>query len=536
MERVKIFYYKGHGSLDLVTDTYHCIIRKRGDVLRIYSKDSKYAQLILCPDSGFSEGLGKWELCNEPQVTYKEANSFSLTYNCEDGVISTVTFYNDRIEMKAVRTGKESVIPDKFYIGRGSKLFSDRIFTPSWPDCTLPIGHYMHRCEEVQLSPGLMSPAPWCFSCENEDGSWTGFSLEPTHEELDFLYFGSHSGVNNEYCWEVGYNGCRPACTDLSVPTLTFRFSLKDEFEVFCKHTQHLLDMGLTTLPDKTPEWHRGVSACGWRWQCGKMSLCTQELYQDNIKLFENCGLDCDIVIIDDFWGNMKTHGLWEVNTENWKDLRGFIDRQHNEGRHVLLWVSTLTEGLSDEEKTSNGMHNLDSEKYRERLKQYAYKMLSSDDGCYNADGIKFDFTALLPNKPDCSHYGVGYILERFKMVYNAMKQVKPDAMILNQSANPYFTPYQSAIRLNDYTAQPMFGLEEMEIRSKIAKAVGMGLPIDPDHTACTFTDYADSHDFYKNMEKLGCVSLYINEEDLKDTELLEILKGLVQRNLLRGK
>ena len=36
-------------------------------------------------------------------------------------------------------------------------------------------------------------------------------------------------------------------------------------------------------------------------------------------------------------------------------------------------------------------------------------------------------------------------------------------------------------------------------------------------------------------MESLGSVSLYVNEEDLEDAELLDILIPLVRRNLHRS-
>ena len=160
----------------------------------------------------------------------------------------------------------------------------------------------------------------------------------------------------------------------------------------------------------------------------------------------------------------------------------------------------------------------------------------SDDPGCYNADGIKFDFTALFPTKPECSHYGVGYILERYRMVAEAMRAVKPDAMILNQSTNPYFMKYQSAIRLNDFTALPCHGLEEMLIRSKIAHAVGMGLPVDSDHITCGGMSYEGGIDFFREMESVGEISLYVNENDLASPEILEAVREISRRRVLRNK
>lgn len=180
-------------------------------------------------------------------------------------------------------------------------------------------------------------------------------------------------------------------------------------------------------------------------------------------------------------------------------------------------------------------MQNLDSPAWRQRLRDDAHRMLSADPGCYNADGIKYDFTALLPQKPGCcSVCGVGYLRERFRLVYEAMTAVKPEALILCQSVNPYFTPWQSMIRLNDFTALPCHGLEEMRIRSRIAQASGYGLPVDPDHVSFGAFSYRGGYDFFREMESLGIVSLYLNREDLADPEFREILRALVRRNLLR--
>lgn len=534
MDKMRVFYYRHHKTLDIITPSYTCLIKEKGGPLHIFSKDSEMADIILYPDAGFSPEKGNFYIVDEPETVYDEMESMKLNYSCADNIKTTITFYADRIEMKAKRECGESVVPQSFYIGRGSKLFSKKLFTPSWPDETLPIGHYLRLQEPIVLSPGLMSPAPWCFASQQDNNFWIGYSLEPEQNELDFVSFGSQPSNDFGFCWKINYNGCRPACSEFDVPTLVFRFSLQDEFEVFSKHTQTLLEAGKIGKPKAVPDWHKGVSACGWRWQNSDNKCCTQELYEKNLEILKEHKLDCDILIIDDFWGDTAAYGIWKADESRWPDLRGFIDSQHEQNRHVLLWLCTLTTGLPDGEKVSNGLHNIDSTNWLARLKEDVHRLFSDEPGCYNADGVKFDFTAMYPDKPECSHYGVGYILERFKIIYNAIKEVKSDAMILCQSINPYFNQYQTAIRLNDFTALPEQGLEEMKIRYKIAKAVGCGLPVDPDHICCGHTDYKGGYDFCREIDSIGCVSLYLKESDLADHELAEILKCQVDKNLLR--
>ena len=75
------------------------------------------------------------------------------------------------------------------------------------------------------------------------------------------------------------------------------------------------------------------------------------------------------------------------------------------------------------------------SPKYQERLKRTIYKLLSSEDGCYNCDGFKIDFANCLPvGVPVQAHepgvYGVEMIRRLFQIIFDETKKVKPDALI----------------------------------------------------------------------------------------------------------
>lgn len=536
MEKIFCARHYSHGSLDLCTGHYRCLIRSGEGLLHLYGRGSRYADLIFVPDAGVSPEPGPFQLELEREDFCGETDRLKLVCRCGDSVRSEITFFPDRIEFKAERTGGAPILPEAFHLGRGSKLFSDKLFTPGWPDRTLPIGHYLRRQEPIQLSPGLMSPPPWCFAAQQENGRWMGFELEPEEEEFDFYEFDSVPGRDHEFCWSVGYGGCKAACSRLSAPALVLRFDLEDEYEVFRRHAETIVETGrFRPVVRSSPSWHRGVALCGWRFQGSRQDFCTQANYEEHIAYFQEQGIDFDTVILDDFWGDPRRHGIWKCDETRWPDLRGFVEKRHAEGRHVLLWVCTYGSGLPEEELLDGTMQNLDSPAWRRRLREDAHRMLSADPGCYNADGIKYDFTALLPRKPGCcSVCGVGYLRERFRVVYEAMTAVKPEALILCQSVNPYFTPWQSMIRLNDFTALPCHGLEEMRIRSRIAQASGYGLPVDPDHVSFGAFSYRGGYDFFREMESLGIVSLYLNREDLADPEFREILRALVRRNILR--
>lgn len=109
-------------------------------------------------------------------------------------------------------------------------------------------------------------------------------------------------------------------------------------------------------------------------------------------------------MIIDDKW--QKEYGTLEVDPNKWTDLRGFVDEQKAKGIHVLLWFKMWdSEGLPEDmcvkgvapvpvmaNSANRPMTDPTNPKYREFLKKAIYHLLSSDEGCCNADGFKLDF------------------------------------------------------------------------------------------------------------------------------------------------
>ena len=112
--------------MDLHTESYTCLLRSRDGILRCFAKGSPYADLLLSPDAGTELAPGRFVLEQEPEECCGEREKMELVFRCENSIRTTLTFYSDRIEFKAERTGGEVLLPDNFYLGRGSKLFSDR--------------------------------------------------------------------------------------------------------------------------------------------------------------------------------------------------------------------------------------------------------------------------------------------------------------------------------------------------------------------------------------------------------------------------
>jgi hypothetical protein len=109
------------------------------------------------------------------------------------------------------------------------------------------------------------------------------------------------------------------------------------------------------------PEWWREPIFCGWGEQCyqaenekGKApSYSRQDLYDSFLAALSGNDIEPGTVVLDDKW--QATYGQNQVDVEKWPDLRGFIDRQHAEGKKVLLWLKAWDpEGVPLEECITN--------------------------------------------------------------------------------------------------------------------------------------------------------------------------------------
>ena len=409
-------------------------------------------------------------------------------------------------------------------IGEGSRTDSSLLFDPS---VRVTPYHEFPVAEPCSIAPGLASPPPWVFSYRREgrSGCWSA-ALEPESDRIDFRTFDHVPAEDGRCCWSVRYPRTDPAAGDLVLPPLVFRFGDADYFAALQRHVDDLRAEGKMTVPARRlPAWHARTIACTWRYQREepRREQATEKNCESYVKMLEDNGIDFGTLIIDDFWG--REHGLWEADPAKWTDLRGFIDRQHAKGRRVLLWICTDGEGLSAEERRGS-QWNIESPAYQARLKAAARRLLSSEPGCYDADGVKFDFTSSMPG--DCrglKFVGCGYIRRRFEMVTDALLAVKPEAILDYQCYNPYFTHTLTMLRLNDYFGSAVHGLPEMRLRAKIAAICAPGALIDTDHIGFRQYSYDGAYDFFRAAHELGVPSLYLGPQDMEDSELMKAIR-----------
>lgn len=467
--------------------------------------------------------LSKLSLVNGTKGVVARASMHTLVYTNGEARVE-LEFHPEKAVLRLEMHRDVPLAVREVEIGLGSSSDSGLLFDPS---VRFTPYHDFPVTQSCVIRPGLASPPPWLLSYRHEGrpGCWS-VALEPDPERLDFVSFEHIHAEKGSFHWKVRYPRVDPGDGDFTVPPLVFRFGDRDFLTALERHVADVRSEGKMIVPDRRlPAWHAERIACTWRYQRDepRREQATEDNCENFVRMLENNGIAFGTLIIDDFWGEKR--GIWEADPRKWTDLRGFIDRQHAKGRHVLLWVCTDGEGLPENERIGK-LWNPESPAYLARLKVAARKMLSSDAGCYNADGIKFDFTSSYPD--DCRglrHVGCGFIRERFRVLSEAMLSVKPDAILDYQCTNPYFTHTLTMLRLNDYFGVPEHGLAEMRLRAEIAKICAPGALIDTDHISFGEFPYAGGYDFFRACREFGVESLYLGPKDMEDEELLSILK-----------
>ena len=180
------------------------------------------------------------------------------------------------------------------------------------------------------------------------------------------------------------------------------------------------------------------------------------------------------------------------MDKTKWPDLRKYIDSWHERGKKVTLWYNLWgCEGLDEDECVlSEGKPvSLDptNPKYIKRLEKAIRKLISDEEGCFNADGFKLDFANLMPRGENLriyekGIYGIELLKRNIENIYRITKSVKPDALITHTDVHPYFGEVTDMIRLHDYFAMSNKGWSNMYSRSFIARAAfGEDLLIDTD-------------------------------------------------------
>jgi len=302
------------------------------------------------------------------------------------------------------------------------------------------------------------------------------------------------------------------------------------------------------SAPRPIPDWWMLPSYCGWGDQVGislhlegpgsearALAYCTQGLYERWLARLDAAQVPVGTVTIDAGW---SSGGVWTPWTAQWPDLKGFIRRQHECGRKVLLWVGTwLHEGLPDEWCFHAGSQRLccnpENRAYRKFLRAQVQELLSPDG--YNADGFKIDQNAWAPSEinaysaehgirvtplsfadgtpkiaPVAKAWGCELLYDLQKQIYDAAMSVKHDALLTSSTIHPMFHDTLSMARLHDTGASRGSVMEPMRARADLAAAALPQHPRDADDWV--WGNYEGWLEYTKESGQLGAPCLFYAE------------------------
>ncbi len=303
-------------------------------------------------------------------------------------------------------------------------------------------------------------------------------------------------------------------------------YSATDDFNACQKYSDYYFASGIAKPANygKKPRFWHGPIVCGWIQQGtyamkeglrNYAPLCQQWVYEE---LFDICGkndLHPTAMIIDDKWST--EYATYEMDPARFPDFRGLVEKNRAAGIHTMLWyIMWEAEGWPEKDMIITDAHEhnvLDPShpKIKENIVNAITRIFSSEEGCYDCDGIKMDFAFMNPMGKDfktySGKYGVELIYDYMELIYTTAHKIKPHALINNSACHPYFTHLCDQARLHDYVPANRRNLEDLGMRGKIFSIAMPGVLQDTDNSA--FVTRRDTMRWQLNQQTVGVPDLY---------------------------
>ncbi len=418
----------------------------------------------------------------------------------------TFYLYEDCISVKYEKTCSEEtpIYISKMFASKsmGMELIGfDRAFTTQPRNNKGRNLDYYHHLPDISQN-GYYSPTIMEISMGSPDG-WVSLGLldlpdsKITKMDDDFSFFIESCGGNKVISAGEVYN----------MPEVLIMFP-EDEWDAIPLFRNKLIEFGRYT-PKKPkyseiPAWWKNPFVCTYGDQMLENIVgydIDEKWVLDIVDRAEKeWGIEKFNLVIDDSWQNPLVH---IVDEKRFPDFRGFIDKLHDKGHHVILWHAFPFERIGYDFETFGIKHGVLTEQQytsypfldntylvdythdniRAYLADIAELWFGNKPGQYNADGVKIDFLGTFRD-PAVSKYqhpergiGVKEMLRFFEIFYEEAKRVKPDVIIDSSSVDPRFEHTLDLNRLHD----SHIGNIEKDIRAKISTLACPDLLIDSD-------------------------------------------------------
>ncbi|NJD04174.1 MAG: hypothetical protein FIA99_16625 [Ruminiclostridium sp.] len=496
-----------------------CIFRCGGQILEYYTQIDGEGSL---DEGNFFQGYTAFTIAQEdgPQLDYRSKKPASVAGAfTQASVPGFKTIFNPQPnhEMK-----------QHFWFGEYSVLLgsSDSSY----------LGHQFHGgCWQLV-------PSPLCYAVSGEDTDhWMTLGLGVKPGQYNFTAYEYIGGLT--FGLNLAYEGHTRVKGNWESPHIIFSFA-EGEYEALEKYVSVLHDRGYVHFPErKAADWWKRPIVCGWGYECYVRTqlttvppphYATQSNYEHIAGVLEKQGIKPGMLVIDDKW--QTYYGDPYPDIGKWLDMRGFIESQHKKDIRVLLWLKFWDcEGVPAVECVTDENGNAvtvdpSNPAYEKRLRAAIRNMLSSEEGCLNADGFKLDSICCTPTGKKLKAYGEIWGIELLKklydIIYDEAKKVKPDAYIMAHSPNPYFADVIDVLRLNDIHHADEQIIKRMTHRAKIARIACPDWLIDTDNWP--IPNRKTWMEYMRKQPELGIPSLYyidyidisgekITEEDYKE-------------------
>jgi len=443
-----------------------------GGVLHLFSGDREVAQLSLVPTiGGKAMGINSWgKKGSEIIGSIKEGGSVHLARH-GDYLAYWVEGNHKMLERAGYFSG--SRITAREYHG----------FVSDWADRTFDISQNSRivasscagqdRCVEAGRTIGP-SPRDIAFRSGNK---WWGVCIPgalPIGETRIHVRPGTFS---TDLCHYAAANtrGNLPKAyiaTDLDDP-----YELLDADVELCRHRKELCGA------KKYHGWWSDPIFCTWGEQSRapgaadpEKTLLTARNVQRWAELIRRkTGVSQFTIIIDLPW--FDKYGDFLASRSRFGGTRGMrklIDDLHEAGHHVLLWFTPFKTDFDSEAATTqpdcllldregrpvwtgakSGCRDYTSAAARNTLINNLRYILSGDESCLNADGLKIDQTHLNPDPGTCrpanARWGIGdeHWAGLLRHIHEDAHRFKPDCLVAAGGATPYLDCHTDMLRLH---------------------------------------------------------------------------------------
>jgi hypothetical protein len=403
-----------------------------------------------------------------------------------------------------------------------------QLFSPNPEDGLAPIRDASAGAVTGVLGEGEPGRARWFFTpaplfwALGDGERWLDVGMCAPIGELRFAEV-TWEAVAKGFSLRMEYDGRTRVDGEFRAPVLVVTSGVADPFSGLRRHRDDLVARQCAPRiePREQAAWWRRPIFCGWGAQChleatgpGTLArdFATQERYDRFLGVLAEHEVVPGTVVLDDKW--QSTYGRNEPDTQKWPDLQGWIADRHARGQRVLLWWKAWDpEGLPPELCVRNAAgdpvaFDPNNAEARETLRAAVTELLSPDG--LDADGLKVDFTARTPAgrtlEAADGTWGIDLLHELLRVVYDAAKAAKPDALVITHTPHPAFLDVTDMIRLNDVIGGVDL-VEQMELRADIVRAVLPELPIDSDDWRVP--DKRSWREFLAVKPQIGVPSLY---------------------------